>query len=291
MAEVEQVVTEQPQVEDTSAGTATPVAPADTASAAPQPKPETKTFTQDEVNEIVEKRVARAKRAQERDLDSVVSAKVAAAIQQHQPKPQTADPQAPKRDDFLTDEAYLDARIDYAADQKVRQRTEAESRAAQERQAQEREKTVTDRYSDAVAKAAANYEDFEDGFIALQRMPIPNGVALQLREAIAESDVAPQLLHHLATNPQDVQRIAQLSPARAAAELGKLETKLAANPAPASASTPAPAKPASVSKAPEPIEPLGGKAGTTGNTPPSDPNEYKAWRENQFREARAGKRT
>ncbi len=286
MAEVEQVVTEQPQVEDTSAGTATPAATEGTAPSAPQPKPETKTFTQDEVNEIVEKRVARAKRAQERDLDSVVSAKVAEALKPLT-QPKTADPQAPKREDFADYELFVEAKAAHVAEQKFKTLMDGQHKAEQERQQQEREKTVTERYSDAVAKAASQYEDFEDGFIALQRMPIPNGVAVQLREAIAESDLAPQLLHHLATNPQDVQRIAQLSPARAVAEIGKLESKL-------TASAPAPTpKPASAPAAPEPIEPLGGKAGTTGNTLPRDPDEYRAKREQQMREraAQAGRRT
>lgn len=287
MADEQVVVTEQPQV-DTSAGTATPAAPEGTAPSATQPKPEAKTFTQDEVNEIVEKRVARAKRAQERDLDSVVSAKVQAALQQQQPKPQTSDHQAPQRENFADYEQFVEAKAEYVAAQKFKQLVEGQSKAEQERRQQDREKTITEKYSDAVAKAAAAHEDFEDHFIALQRMPIPNEVALQIREAIAESDVSAELLHHLATNPQDVQRIAQLSPARAVAEIGKLETKLA-NAAPLS---PTPAKPASVSKAPDPIEPLGGKAGTTGNTPPSDPNEYKAYREAQLRASvTAGKRT
>lgn len=278
MSEQDQaVVTEQVTPVDTSAGTATPAAPEGTAPSAPQPKPETKTFTQQELDAIVEKRVARAKRSQDRDLDSVVEAKVAAKLAAIQPPKPTAD-EAPKRENFESYEDYIRADARYVAKEELKAGREAQTNAEQEKHKQEREKTITDRYSSAVEKAATQYEDFEDNFTSLLRMSIPTEVAVQMREAIAESDQAPELLHYLATNPQDAQRIAKLSPTRAAAEIGKLETKL--QPAPV------PAKPASVSRAPAPIEPLAGGVSAVSDKAPDDPDEYKRWHDERERAKR-----
>jgi len=60
------------------------------------------------------------------------------------------------------------------------------------------------------------------------------------RMAIAESELGPQLLHHLAQNDEVAERIAGLSPTRQVAELGKLEASMAAPPAKKAPSAPPP---------------------------------------------------
>jgi hypothetical protein len=76
----------------------------------------------------------------------------------------------------------------------------------------------------------------------------------------------------MSANPDDVDRIAKLSPARQAAELGKLEATLASKP------------PLKTSKTPDPI----GDPTARGNTTvvPNDPakmthEQYRAWRQKQ----------
>jgi len=62
-------------------------------------------------------------------------------------------------------------------------------------------------------------------------------------------DIAPKLMAYLSENPKDAERIANLVPARQAAEIGKLEVKLSE------------AKTVTASKAPAPMKPVGSKGG------------------------------
>jgi hypothetical protein len=73
-------------------------------------------------------------------------------------------------------------------------------------------------------------------------------VSQTMAEIIRESEVAPKILRHLSVNRAEGLRIAQLSPLAAARELGRIEAKIMA--------APAPAPPNRVSQAPEPIRPL-----------------------------------
>ena len=96
---------------------------------------------------------------------------------------------------------------------------------------------------------------------------------------IVESDVGPQLAAHLVKNPGEAERIAKLSPVRMIAELGKLETKLDAEPQPAKAAAPV----KQVSKAPAPIQALSSDASAVAQKDPSQMSfaELRALRESQ----------
>ncbi len=87
-------------------------------------------------------------------------------------------------------------------------------------------------------------------------------VSDDVRDAILESDVGPQILYHFAEHPEDAERLGKLSVGGALRELGRLEAKLekATEKEPASPVTKSPvlAAVAEVSKAPEPITPLRG---------------------------------
>ena len=73
-------------------------------------------------------------------------------------------------------------------------------------------------------------------------------ISTAMAEVIRESDVAPKVLRFLAANRAEGARIAQLSPLAAARELGRIEAKIMA--------TPAPEPPRRVSQAPDPVRPL-----------------------------------
>lgn len=76
-----------------------------------------------------------------------------------------------------------------------------------------------------------------------------------MRDTILESDTPVDLAYHLCKNVKEARRIASLSPARQAAEIGKLEDKLTAAP---------PAK--KPSAAPAPIEPVQANGGNNDNS-------------------------
>ena len=87
-------------------------------------------------------------------------------------------------------------------------------------------------------------EDVPDfNYDKLTRLPLSDAAV----EALLDSDMRAKLAVHLLSNKADVERISQLSPARQASELGKLEAKLSIVPA------------KKISSAPAPITPVGGK--------------------------------
>jgi hypothetical protein len=105
----------------------------------------------------------------------------------------------------------------------------------------------------------------------------------QVRDAILDSEVGPQLLYHLAKNPDVAESLGKLTIGKAMIQLGKFEATLSAAPAekPAAKVTSI----AEISRAPAPITPI--KAGTSVSTNKIDPvtgefngtyDEYKALR-------------
>jgi len=171
---------------------------------------ETKTFTQEQLNEIIQREKAkaeakaerRANRAYRETLDRLIPA----------PQQQQSDGR-PSRADFNgNDEAYVEALTDWKINQRDQQ-------TRQQREAEKAQQTATKTeklYVEASRLPGFDRETFED-------LPMTRSIA----EALIESDAAPVLMAWMASNPSEVERISQLSPARQAAELGKVEARLA----------------------------------------------------------------
>ena len=84
-------------------------------------------------------------------------------------------------------------------------------------------------------------------------------VTQTISQVVVESDIGPALSHYLATNREDLQRIARLPPHQQAKELGKLEVKIAGLPKRQAAP---PAKVVQQTKAPAPPTPVGSASPT-----------------------------
>lgn len=109
------------------------------------------------------------------------------------------------------DEAYIEAVADWKIDQRDQQ-------TRQQREAERHQSTVTKTeklYTEASKLPGFDRDTFEE-------LPLTPSIA----QALIDSDAAPQLMAYMASNPDDIERISKLSPARQAAELGKLEAKL-----------------------------------------------------------------
>lgn len=132
----------------------------------------------------------------------------------------------------------------------------------EELRAEQQQASVQQRRDALFERASAKYEDF-GSVINNPNLPITP----LMGEVILDSAAGEDLAYHLATNPAEASRIAALSPARQAAEMGKLEARLTAPPP--SPRNPPPAPPKTVN---------GITAGTI-----KDPNkmtmaEYAEWR-------------
>lgn len=190
-----------------------------------------------------------------------------------------SDPDEPKPGDFKTVGEYTRALIKYEAKKagEVGRAKAAEHR--QQEQANQAIATFVER-QDAFRAANPDYDEI----VGAADIEVPP-MAMQY---LVESEAGPALTLYLAKNPAEITRLSKLSPSRQLAELGKLEVKLEAKPAPAPNGANG-AKPATseVSRAPAPITPLEAKT-TPVHKDPSQMSvqELRAFRR-QEQEARA----
>lgn len=171
-------------------------------------------------------------------------------------KPESKDDGMPKQEDFKTVGEYADAVIEYKLEKRDRERQEKAAKSAQETEQARIEREFATR-QEAVKKEFPDYAE------VLERSEI--NLPKAAMQYVVESELGPRLAYHLAKNPQEADRIAQLSPIRAIAELGKLEDRLT-KPAKQEAKVEAPV----VSKAPSPIKPLGGDGAVPVHKDPAD---------------------
>jgi hypothetical protein len=176
----------------------------------PEVEQQAKTFTQEELDAIVRKRLDREQRKWER--------------QRAQPPVAEQPKQLPSAEQFESTEAYAEA----LADQKVEQRLA-------QREAQKQQAELLEAYHDREEQAREKYDDFEQ--VAYNpKLPITAVMA----DTIRASDVGPDVAYYLGTNVKETERIARLPPILQAKEIGRIEAKLADNP-PVKRSTSAPA--------------------------------------------------
>lgn len=253
---------ETPITEASVTATPTPEAkPAESVTAAPavpeSDKPAEQVFTKEQFEHELGKRLAREARKRERELEATVRTLQAAQVPAQAKAEPPTDSGAPKRDDFDSYEDYIRADARYVAKQEFQSQREAQVRAESEAKARAEREASVKTFDERIKAAAAKYGDFEEVFESAKAANITNAMF----DAITATEEGAEIVYHFGKHPEEAQRIASLSPKAQAVEIGKLAVRIAdgvtapANPAAA----PAP-KPAPVSKAPEPIKPVGGSA-------------------------------
>lgn len=207
----------------------------------------TKTFTQEELDAIVGKRLAREQRKWEREQAQ------RAAEQQARHQPTDLSPEQ-----FETYEDYADALAERKAEELLARR-----------EAERQQRALLEAYHDREEAARDKYDDFE--MVAYNpELPVTEAMA----KAIQASEVGPDVLYHLGTNPKEAARISRLDPILQAREIGKIEAQL---------DTAAPVK--KTSNAPAPIAPV--TARTTGSPAfdTTDPRSVKSMSTSDWIEA------
>ena len=237
----EQAVTAAPEPEVSS-----PEVIADTQQ--PEEQPAAKTFTQDELDAAIGKRLAREQRKWERE-----QSQRAAEAQR------TAPSELPSADQFESTEAYAEALAERKAHELI-------TRRESERQQAE----LIEAYHDREEEARNKYDDFEQVAYNPQ-LRITNVMA----ETIQSSDIGPDVAYYLGANPKEAERISRLQPFLQAKEIGRIEAKLVAEPVTKKTSS-----------APAPIAPVTARTSGTPSYDTTDPRSVKSmstseWIENE----------
>jgi hypothetical protein len=183
-----------------------------------EPAVESKTFTQEELDAAIGKRLAREQRKWERE-----QAAKAAEKQLKTPV------EIPPIEQFASPDEYAEVLAERKAEELLARREQARMQSE-----------IIESYHDKEEDARNKYDDFEQ--VAYNpKLPITNEMA----QTIQSSDIGPDMAYYLGSNPKEAERISRLSPLQQAKELGKIEAKLADNP---------PVK--KTSNAPAPIAPV-----------------------------------
>ena len=204
-----------------------------------------KTFTQDELDAAIGKRLAREQRKWERDQAARQAVPVA---------PTTV----PSIDNFESPDAYAEALAFKKAEELLAQRDRQKEQAV-----------IVEAYSEREEKARDKYDDFED-VVYNPKLRITDVMA----ETIQYSDIGPDLAYWLGTNPKEADRIARLPPLMQAREIGKIEVKLADNP---------PVK--KTTSAPTPISPVTARSSGSPSHDTTDPRSIKTMSTSEWIEA------
>ena len=196
-----------------------------------------KTFTQEELDAAIGKRLAREQRKWEREQ----AARAAEAN-----RPPAAMPSA---DQFNSVDDYAEALATRKAEELLVRRD-----------AQKQRTEFVEAYHDREEDARNKYDDFEQ--VAYN----PNlRITDVMAETIQTSDVGPDVAYFLGSNPKEADRIARLPPILQAKEIGKIEARLASDP---------PVKKSS--SAPSPISPVTARGSGSPAYDTTDPRSVKA---------------
>jgi hypothetical protein len=153
-----------------------------------------KTFTQEEMDAAIGKRLAREQRRWERERQLATPVPV----------------NVPPADQFDTVEAYAEARAIALVEQRDQQRQHSE---------------IIESYHEREEEARGKYDDFEQ--VAYNpKLPVTDVMA----QTIQSSDIGPDIAYFLGSNPKEAKRIAVLPPFLQAKEIGRIEAKLADSP-------------------------------------------------------------
>lgn len=211
----------------------------------PEDKAEKRTFTQEELDAAIGKRLAREQRKWEREQ----AAKLA-DIQKPKEKPVA--------EQFQSVEDYAEALAYHKAEELVRQK-----------QLQQQQMETIRNYEDREEEASERYPDFKQ-VVYNDQLAISEVMA----DTIRGSDIGPDIAYYLGSNPDQAKRIFGLPAHLQAKEIGKIEAKLESNP---------PAR--KTSNAPAPINPVTPKGGGGGNYDTTDPRSIKSMTTSEWIEA------
>ena len=207
---------------------------------------------------------AREEARKEREQRESLEAKVKELESRSQPQKVEAA-EEPRPEQFTDMYEYAKALTDYKVDQRLGEEKQKVEQAKAEAQRQQ----VINTWAKRVESAKAEMPDFE-AMVGSADVVVSN----EVRDAIFESDVGPQVLYHLAENPDIAEKLQGMTVTSALRTIGKLEAQF-------EKAEPQTKTVVGKSKAPAPINPIRSAANGRDVNLTSDGNfhgSYQAWK-------------
>jgi hypothetical protein len=263
----EEVVTAEAAPAETSESAAPPVE--DTASSTdekqPESKPAEKTFTQSELDDILQKRLAKEHRKLERQARLEVENEYLRK-QQAQPQPQVQQPVQeasgePKPENFQTYEDYIEAVTDWKVEAKLNAKLQSLQEQSQQRKQQTAQASHEATIAEKLSKGDEKYDDFDEVVRTNPKLQ----VTIAMRDAIGDSEISEDIAYYLGTHTEESASIAGMTIVQQIKAIERLEKKLTA-----------PAQIPRVSQAPKPADLVGkGRVPSSVNLETANAAEYE----------------
>jgi len=219
----------------------------------PEAEDEAQVTDKPKQNPKLEKRFSElTKRAKQAEADKAnLEARLQEIESRQAPAPQQVNPvsEKPQASQFNDAFEYAEALAEWSAEKALEQRDIQE----QQRKVDEQRNEVIKSWSAKLESAKADLPDFDE-MVASSNVQVRD----EVRDAILESDVGPQILYHLASDDDYANKLAAMPTNKALKELGKLEVQFERKEAPIEKS-----EPVARSKAPAPIKPITAGKGTS----------------------------
>ena len=158
---------------------------------------------------------AREEARKEREQRESLEAKVKELESRSQPQ-RAESTEEPRPEQFTDMYEYAKALTDYKVDQRLGEEKQKVEQAKAEAQRQQ----VINTWAKRVESAKAEMPDFE-AMVGSADVVVSN----EVRDAIFESDVGPQVLYHLAENPEIAEKLQGMTVTSALRTIGKLEAQ------------------------------------------------------------------
>lgn len=236
----------------------------------PQPEPEEKVpkGVQKRIDEVTRQKHEAQRKYDQAQADAAALRREIEQLKSNQPKPEakTLPNGAPDPDKYPAgryDPDYLEALTDY----KVELRFQGQQKLTEAEKQQQRVAVLEE-------KARESYPDYADATQKLFTHPLTKVEAF--RDIVMDAENPAELSYFLGKNPDELDKISQMTPTQAIRYVGRLEAKIAATPSQETEIKP-------VSSAPKPIAPLVSAKSTAVTKDPAKMTmaEYAEYRRNQ----------
>lgn len=223
-----------------------------------------------------EQKLSRRQRAYQRERDQRIRVETEAKLLREErdkllaERGKSQEPSEPKREEFQDYESYLDAKTEFKA-KKVTSETlkaDREANASKPQVPEEHQAAAKEwvRREKAFQAQTTDYDEVVSDYVSDDLGKLSDAA----RRSIIDSELGPQLLYHLASNPEVADDLAELSPRDQKAEIAKLAGSLTKPAGKAASDAPAPLKP---------VKP--GRSAGNGFSDNMTDAEYREWRKGQ----------
>ena len=188
-----------------------------------------------------------------------------------QQRPQQQEKGVPQREHFADDFSFFKAVARHEAAQELAERQARMQMEQEERQAQRQKVETVTAFDSRLEKVRDAIPDYDE---IIQSADVQ--ISQAMYDVILESDKGPEVTLYFARNPEEAEKLSQLSPTAAARAIGRIEEKLEREALAKKQST-----------APKPVKPVGGSV-PASNTP-ADNEPIDMWMRKRNAQVRGSK--